>query len=66
MGKPKPHEVPPPYRRFAGYCHVCDAGLQWEAGSRTTVVDREGDPSCEASFTGRHVLIPPNWRRARD
>ncbi|MEU8759618.1 hypothetical protein [Streptomyces sp. NPDC048659] len=62
MRRPKPHEVPPPYRRFAGHCHVCGLGLQWEAHSRTAVVDGTGGTSCEESFTGRHVLIPARRR----
>ncbi|MFG2752537.1 hypothetical protein ACWGF3_37460 [Streptomyces xanthophaeus] len=55
MAKRKPHEVPPPYRRYAGTCMICGMGLQWEAGSWLTLVDRDGSPDCER-HEGRHVL----------
>lgn len=55
VGKRKPHEVPPPYRRFAGACLICGMGLQWEANSNRTLVDGEGSSHCERR-DGRHVL----------
>ncbi|MFI6607130.1 hypothetical protein [Streptomyces sp. NPDC050507] len=45
----------PGYRRFAGHCVLCGIGLQWEAYSRTQLVDSEGLTYCE-SAQGPHVV----------
>ncbi|MCX4675024.1 hypothetical protein PUR28_09560 [Streptomyces sp. BE308] len=48
-------EPAPGYRRFAGDCAACGIGLQWEAYSRTQLVDSEGLTHCVPQ-QGPHVV----------